>query len=342
MNEKKPNAEQWLKELPVTREKPGFSPDEMAVCEKCSRKNPPTRLNCVYCGEQLKLSGAQADTAAPNLRQMEAWEKGYNIILLRRPGDSPPEESIRAVAQLLRWEPQDVKDFLQKESSLPIAKTESPQEAELIKQRLADAGFGSFILPDEEIAAETPARRLRGIELGDETVTFHLFNGGEPERAAWSDLALLVKGSLFEKKVASTEKRKKNEEKQVVESSETSHDEPVLDIYSRENGAGWRILTRGFDFSCLGVDKSLLAVENIKRLAELIGRSAANIRVDDGYLKARPLLGKVWDNEQKLASHNWQRETMGKFHFDNVTAISNNSQFTKYSRLQWLLLKGNR
>jgi hypothetical protein len=322
MDEKPSNAEQWLKELPVTREKPGFEPEEMIACDKCSRKNPPTRLNCVYCGEQLKLSGAQADTAAPNLRQMEAWEKGSNIILLRRPGDSPPEnslseENIRTVAQLLRWEPQDVKTFLQKESSLPVAKTESVQEAELIKQRLADAGFDSFILPDEEIAAETPARRLRGIEFNDDAIAFQLFNGGEPERAAWSDLALLVKGSLFEKKIASTEKRKKNEEKQVVESSETSHDEPVLDIYSRENGTGWRILTKGFDFSCLGAGKSLLAVENIKRLAELIERHAANIRVDDGYLKTRYLLGKVWDN--------------------------NNSQFTKYSRLQWLLLKkGNR
>jgi hypothetical protein len=340
MSDKPGNAEQWLKDLPVTDGAPGFKPDEMVACEKCARKNPPTRLKCFYCGEPLAIGEARAELLAPDLRPMEAWEKGFNIIFTG--GDfegTSGGESIRVAAALLRREPDEIKSIFEKRRPLPLARTESLPEAELIRQRLSDAGIGSFIWPDEEAAADQPTRRLRGLGIADNTTTFLPFNNGEPLAVRWSEIALIVQGSLFEKKISSTEKRKKNEEKQVTQSSETSHDEPVLDIYTADEGIGWRVLIKGFDFSCLGAQKGMLAVENIKRLAVLIKERSAGAMVDDSYLKLRGTLGKVWENEQKMASHKWERESMGKFHFDNVTAVNNVTQFTRYSRLQWRLLK---
>jgi len=337
IDDKQASEEQWLKDLPVTAETPGFKPEEMIACQKCSRTNPPTRLKCFYCGEQLSVSEAQTNlAAAPSLRQMEAWEKGFNVILTGNAQIS--EENIRAAAALLRREPQEIKNLLDKDRPLPVVRTDSRREAELIKNRLSESGFDSFIWADEEIALDQPTRRLRGLEIGDDSVTFLPFNKGEAQTVRWNELVLIVTGSIFEKKISSTEKRKKNEEKQVTGSTETSHDEPVIDIYAGDDRAGWRVLMAGFDFSCLGAEKSLLAVENIKRLVDLISRNAPRVTIDDGYLKVRGILGKVWENEQKMASHNWQRESMGKFHFDNVTAIDNVAQFTRYSRLQRRLL----
>jgi len=268
---------------------------------------------------------------------MEAWEKGYNIIL--KPGGTVSEENIRAAAVLLKREPAELKSVLGKAQALPLVRTDLLHEAELITRRLSDAGIDSFIWSDEEADISSPTRRLRGLEISDDTITFLPFNKSAEQTFSWNDVALIVTGSIFEKKISSTAKRKKNEEKQFTEASETSRDEPVIDIYTKDDNTGWRVLTTGFDFSCLGADKGMLAVENIKRLAGLLKERAHNVAVDENYIKVRPALGAVWENEHKMASHKWQRESMGKFYFDNVTAVDNVMQFTRYSRLQWRLLK---
>lgn len=333
-------TKQWLENPPAGAEKPGFKPEEMIVCEKCSRKNPPTRFQCFYCAADLKISEAQAASIAPALRQMESWEKGYNVILINNGPASYSEENIRTAAGLIGWETPEVKKALTGKAAIPVVRADSKQAAQTVKERLENAGFGSFIWADEEIDLDTPTRRLRGLNFGAETITFYPFNNGEPHDISWSEVVLVVSGGLFEKRVASTEKHNKKKEKnQITESTETSHDEPVMDIYSREDDTGWRVLTKGFDFSCLGAQKSLLAVENIKRLGEVIRQHAKNAGFDSNYLESRAALGKVWANEEKTASRNLQRAGMGSFNFDNVTVADNNAQFTKYSRLQRRLLK---
>jgi hypothetical protein len=338
MDDQSDNAQQWLKDLPVTAETPGFKPEEMVACEKCSRQNPPTRLKCFYCGEQLSLGSAQAELAAPTLRQMEVWEKGFNVILTGKHQPLPGDD-IGGIAKLLKREAPEIKSILDKNEALPLVRTDSLAEAEIIRQRLLKSGVETFIWPDEEAGLDQLIRRLRGLEIGEDLITFLPFNKGAAETLPREDLVLMVTGSIFAKRITSTEKRRKNEEKQVVESSETSADEPVIDIYGKDDGIGWRVQTTGFDFSCLGTEKSLLAVENIKRLVGFISGKAPNAKVVSDYLKVRSTLGRVWENGQKMASHKWQRESMGKFHFDNVTAVDNVAQFTKYSRLQWRLLR---
>jgi hypothetical protein len=137
MKDRPIDKEQWLKDLPVTAETPGFKPEEMVACEKCARKNPPTRPNCVYCGTELKKRGGQNDPAAPTLRPLESWEKGFNII--RSVGDSSrpiSDEASSAVATLLKRETAEIKSILGKGVALPLARTDSLAEAELIKERL--------------------------------------------------------------------------------------------------------------------------------------------------------------------------------------------------------------
>ncbi|HXH71006.1 MAG TPA: hypothetical protein VNI60_11810 [Pyrinomonadaceae bacterium] len=57
------HADQWLKDLPIQAENPAFKPEEMIICRKCEQTNPPTRLDCFYCGEQLEFSEAQSEFA---------------------------------------------------------------------------------------------------------------------------------------------------------------------------------------------------------------------------------------------------------------------------------------
>src|ERR1700755_1126551 len=117
MKDRPIDKEQWLKDMPVTAETPGFKPEELVACEKCARKNPPTRANCVYCGTALKIPGGQNAPAAPTLRPLESWEKGFNIIRSIPEGRVRPvsEEASSTVAALLKRDPAEIKSILGKE-----------------------------------------------------------------------------------------------------------------------------------------------------------------------------------------------------------------------------------
>src|SRR5262245_12121491 len=120
MGERRDEKEILAGGMPVTAEKTGFDAAEMVACGKCSRKNPPTRLQCFYCGAELTVSDDRAAAIALNLRQMETWEKGFNIILKNSAADLYRDENILAAARLLKQDTQELKTILQKGCSLPI------------------------------------------------------------------------------------------------------------------------------------------------------------------------------------------------------------------------------
>src|SRR5688572_20341837 len=97
-NNKNPNSEDFLKDLPVQAEEIGFKPDEMLACGQCSRTNPPNRLKCLYCGAELEITDEVAASLKPNLRKLENWENGFNLIY------TPKDEDVSAetIAQIAK------------------------------------------------------------------------------------------------------------------------------------------------------------------------------------------------------------------------------------------------
>jgi NADH dehydrogenase/NADH:ubiquinone oxidoreductase subunit G len=165
-----------------------------------------------------------------------------------------------------------------------------------------------------------------------------LFNNDEIVELSTGDLALIVSGAIFERKVEATEKRVKKGENKILQTSETASDEFLIDIYSRQDSTGYRILAKGFDFSCLEAEKEIVAAKNLKKLAKKLIEIASEVKFVEDYLQIRELLGNVWEVEERTDSQGLKRESFGKFHLENVTTINNLSQFTRYSRLQRQLL----
>jgi hypothetical protein len=333
----KNHADGWVGDLPIQAENLAFKPEEMIFCQKCERKNPPTRLACFYCGEQFEFSETQSGFIKPNLRKLENWEKGFNLIY--SPGPQIFDDAkLSENAKILKCE----KEFLQKmigvQKYLPLARTESEKEAEIVQTRLRELGAETLIVSDESLNIEKSARRLRGIEFYDGKIILILFNQNEIVEISNNDLVLIVTGAIFERKIEATEKRVKKADSKIVQTSETSSDEFLIDIYSRENMTGYRIFAKGFDFSCLEAEKEILAAKNLKKLVLKLISAAPEAKFVDDYLRLRQSLGNVWQVEEKTDSQGMKREGFGKFNLGNVTTINNLSQFTKYSRLQWQLL----
>ncbi len=332
---KKIHSDQWLKDLPIQAENPAFKPEEMIVCVKCERKNPPTRLNCFYCGAELEISEMQSQYLKPNLRKLEIWEKEFNLIYQPKLLD---ETKIAEIAKMLRLEKANLQKMLEANKPLPLARAESEREAHIAQKRLSELGLETVILSDETLAVEKPTHRLRGIEFFDGKLILILFNRDEVVEIEYKDLALVVTGAIFERKVEATEKYNKKGETKILQTSETASDESLIDIYSRQNSIGYRILAKGFDFSSLEAEKEILAKDNLKKLVQKLREVAPSAKFVDDYLQVRENLANVWEVEQKSDSRGVKREGIGKFNLGNITTVNNLSQFTKYSRLQWHIL----
>ncbi len=331
-NLKKIDPNDWLGDLPTRTENAAFDAKQLIGCGKCARQNPPNRLNCLYCGNDLEISDLQNDFIKPVQRKLENWEKGFNLIRL---SNSEIIDFSKA-ADFTNLETENLREICQTDKKLPLVRLESEKAARIVQKNLIGCGIETLLLSDETLAADKPNSRLRGIEFYQNEIILILFNQDEIYKIALENIKAIVIGVLFEKKVDSKEKRVKKGENKILEAAEISSDEILIDIYDKENPFGFRVLSKGFDFSCLGAEKKILAFENMKTLAEKLREIAPGAKFSDEYKKDREFLGKIWDVGYH-SSTNLKKEGFGRLKIESSATTNNLPQFDKYSRLQWFI-----
>ena len=317
---------------PVEPSEPqGFTPDQMIRCEECLRSNPPTRINCLYCNVQLPLTESSARLRKPVLRRPEKHQLGYNTIVLPGPATLTPDQ-INDAASLLKLKEPDLERILAEGLPFPLARTASREEAELILDRLQSLGLRVVTLVDEG-----SVKRVKSLAFDDAEM---VINSGHPKDEVfvpWPNVLLFVTARLIEKRVEVHEIKSRRAENEILDASEFYSDEPVIDIYFSTHSETWRIGAAGFDFSCLGSEKALITNENIVRLQRRLIDRAPAAQFDDTYNRLRPVLDLVWSSEQETKSSGWRRERPGKLSLGMATINSNEAQFTRYSRLRYLV-----
>jgi hypothetical protein len=216
-----------------------------------------------------------------------------------------------------------------------VACTASREEAELVFSRLRDVGLHTVTLSDDELgSSEMSVKRVKSMSIDDDVLTLHQAGTREQTEVRWQDVVLIVTGRLFVRRVEIQERKTRRAENEIVQSSEFSSDNAVMDIYTVADSQTWRVYANGFDFSCLGSGKSLMANENILRLQQAIVARAPHVSIDDSYKQLRRTLDLVWGPRQETQSSGWRRERPGKLSVGLATINSNESQFTRYSRLR--------
>jgi hypothetical protein len=318
--------------MKVQSENIAFSSDEMITCSKCGKSNPPNRASCLYCGTAIETP---VDTLKVklNLRKLENWENGFNIVLVSRRDDADTESA----ARYLRHDVDSFAQMVAAGNPFPLARLESAGEAELANKQLSEFGLSAKIVSDVDLKIGKPNTRLRKIEFLEEGVRFTLFNTNEHRVVRSDEIVLIVVGRIVESKMESVEKGKKDKRKVLAESA-TSSDELLIDIYTADTEQGWRVPTKGFDFSSLGSEKSMLAVENLQRLLDRLKTFAPGAKLIDEYADLINPLSEVWDVERRTDFEGMKRTGVWKSGFSSVARTSNLEQFNKYSRLQRILL----
>lgn len=300
----------------------------MVACGICTRNNPPNRPQCLYCGSDLGLPTEV--TSSHGLRKLESWEIGINVVIcsISRTAD------IHQAATLLSLENEDLLKIVESGFGIPIARVESEKDADLLIRKLERCGFRCFPLSDEVLAIDKANIRISGIDFlsGEFGVTD--FNTGRVTRFAVYEIALAVEGVISKTRVDSIEKRRLRGESKLVDQLSVASEDRVLDIYPANQAIGFSLIPSGFDFSCLGSRKSLLASENWGRLTDMLKEKLPSVKFVNDYTRVREALAAVWEIESRNETKGLTQTGFGKREFGSVSTTSNLIQFNRYSRLQ--------
>jgi hypothetical protein len=306
---------------------------EASACRACGRPNAPDRATCFYCTAVLEVAEGREASVRINLRPLENWENGFNIVFL------PPAQDadVNAIASLLKCEPARPEAMLKADAPFPLARLEFENEASVASERLSGLGIRSTVVPDVKLKIGKPNHRLRSIEFGDAELTLVLFNTGEELSILREDLALVVVGRILDSKTEAVE-RKKGKGRELLSETATSSDETVVDLYTRNDETGYRLTARGFDFSKLGAEKRLLAAENMTLILNKLRSFAVEAKFVDDHARMLTALSAVWPEEHRSEFEGVRRTGYLRSGYARSLTTSNLEQFNKYSRLQRILL----
>src|SRR5678815_59048 len=128
----------------------------------------------LYCVAPLPLTESAARLRKPVLRQPEKHQLGYNNILL--PAREVSNETVTDAAALLKLSTENMQQLICQNVPMPVARTASREEAELVTLRLKDLGLSCVTVSDDELGlsfSETSVKRVRAMSFVDEQVVIY-------------------------------------------------------------------------------------------------------------------------------------------------------------------------
>lgn len=320
----------------IRTENIGFTVDQMLVCRGCGRQNAPNRLRCMYCSHELDIDPAQAELIKPKFQVLEPQENGVNVVVLKN--FDLVRKAAADIASITGLETAWITALVELERPVPLMRLGLKNEAEFVVNGLGRLGISATIVEDESLMPDRTPIRLRSIDFSGDEAHFIEFNGETLHTLKSDDLALIVPGLLTETKTDQIEKRSRRKDPKIVDNVQTGNDEAVLDLYTKSDPVGFRVRMAGFDFSCVGSERSLLAVENIKRLTSFMREFSPSARLISEYAMVRAVLEQVWPLDERRDTKSVQRGGFGKVDIASTLSSRNLRQFNKFSRLQWHLL----
>ena len=307
---------------------------DVTNCPRCDRRTPAARGQCIYCGETLPFSRIQA---VPPQRNIDSFEPAFNTVL--EPGQSRPSESVTAaLGAALKIEPSEAQAFIDAGKPLPLARSQTRQEADMISALVRTCGLRATVIPDEDLRLTTELLRARRITLEANQAQVH-HQGGDliiplPE------IKLLVLGMLKNSRIDYTERVARGESSIVMDTSEFVADEALMDVYTGELNRSFRIKSDAFDYSGLVSPMSVRAEANFKAAVEALSSAASDAKLDKDFARLRSLLARAWPERTRNEARGVKSSGIALRHISQASLLSDNrDQFDRYSRLMFLWSK---
>jgi hypothetical protein len=307
-------------------------------CPRCRRRTSAARGACIYCGETLPITQL---SSAPPQRNLDAAEHAYNTIL-EPPRGLAGEAALAALSAALKIEASEAGAMIAANKRLPVARSQTRQEAEMIAALVRGCGLAAFVVADEELAIERELTRARRITINDGELA--LQHTGGALTIAVSDIKLIVLGLLRQSRVDYSEglSGMRTQSANVLDTAEFRSDETLLDVYSSSLDQSFRLRADSFDYSGLVRPLSFRAELNFRAVLRVLEEAASLAVVDRDFARIRRLLGRAWPER----THNEARGLKRTGIAYRPVALSslttdNRDQFERYSRLMFLSVTRN-
>lgn len=307
---------------------------DVTNCPRCQRRTPAARGQCIYCGETLPFTRIQA---APPQRNIESFERAFNTVL--EPTLARPSESVTvALAEALKSETSEAQAFIDSGKPLPVARSQTRQEADMIAALVRTCGLRATVIPDEDLELATELLRARRVTVASNEILVHHAGGDLTLRP--DEIKLLVLGTLKNTRVDYSERVARGESSNVVDTSEFVADEPQVDVYTGELDRSFRIRSDAFDYSGLVSPMSFRAEVNFKGALEALSAAATKSKLDDDFGRLRSMLARAWPERTRNEARGIKRSGIALRPTSHASVISDNrDQFDRYSRLMFLWSK---
>jgi hypothetical protein len=286
----------------------------------------------MYCGASLP---AVEIHTAPHQRNIEPHELAFNTVLLSSDWN---DDTSAALVAALAMEPDQARPYLTANKPLPVARSQTRQEAEMIAALIQNCGLGAVIVPDEAMQLETPLARARRLTRADDAIEVHHISGAFTVPA--SNIRLLVVGALRSVRIDYTEVAAAGNSRKegVLDTAEFLSEETLLDVYTETLEQSFRIKADAFDYSSFVEKLSFRAEENFQAVIKGISLAAKGARTDVEFARVRSLLGRAWPERSHNEAQGIKRTGASYRPVAKSSVVSDNrDQFERYSRLMFLL-----
>jgi hypothetical protein len=302
-------------------------------CPRCARRTPAARGSCIYCGESLPITKIES---APPQRNIDPSERAFNTVL--EPFRPRAEaEAGAALAFALKIELAEAESFIAAGKRLPIMRCQTRQEAEMIAALVRTCGLGATVVADEDLRLETELARARKITLAEDLIEVQ--HAGGAMKVALSGVRVFVIGLLRNVRMdyAESVPGRGKQAGSVVDLSEYSSEEMLLDVYAASLEQSFRIKSDAFDYSGLVSPLSFRADLNFRAALSALRAAAPGAKVDDDFVRVRRLLARAWPERTRSESRGVKRKGMTFRPLAQSSLVSDNrDQFDRYSRLVFI------
>ena len=311
-------------------EKPPLNQD-VTNCPQCDRRTPAARGECIYCGEKLPFAIIQS---APPQRNIDPGELAFNTVL--QPFAARLNESVvTALAAALQIESGDAKAIIDSHRPVPLARSQTRPEAEMISALVRTCGLRAVVISDEEMNLDRELVRAKRITPEDGLL--HIYHAGGKMTLMKEEIRLLVLGELRSIRVDYTEGiSARRGQANVLDSSEFRSDETLLDVYSRSIDKSFRIKADAFDYSGLVSPLSFRSELNFRAALKRLREGLPEAIMDDEFSRMKSLLGRAWPERSRNESRGIKRTMSFRAVAQATLTSDNRDQFDRYSRLVFL------
>jgi hypothetical protein len=306
---------------------------DVTDCPRCCRRTPAARGECIYCGESLPSTKIEA---APPQRNIDTTENAFNTVL-----EPPPavidEGAVAALAAAIRLELAEAQALIAAGKPIPLARSQTRAEAEMIAELVRTCGFRVVVIADEELSPRRELVRARRLELGDDEIQVHYFGGAFGLKK--TEAKLLVVGELSNTRVDYTEgiSGGRGQSGSVLDTSEYRSGETLLDVYAANLDKSFRIKSDAFDYSGLVSPLSFRSDVNFQAAVVTLRAALPQTNFDDDFKAIRNLLGRAWPERTRNETRGFKRTGLAFRAVAQASVLSGNrDQFERYSRLMFL------